>query len=427
MTEAACARRDSLAVTLNPRILLEHAPRTDGGTDDTRPGDASDSRLRRFTRAHTLAARASLAIEGLTSDQARALDSSAANAGLITSREQSSGLLIAGSHADLFDWIDGLLTAELPTRDGARLLQETARNAGRRSFELHRGGTALALGNGTRVMAILNRTPDSFSDGGRFTALDEARAQADRLIDAGADILDIGGESTRPGADPVTADEECRRVLPIIEAVAARTDLPISIDTTKAEVARRAIDAGASIVNDVSGLADDGALGSVVARAGVPVVLMHRQGSPRTMQRQPAYDDVIADICRELRRSIGRAEAAGIDREQIIVDPGIGFGKTVAHNLEIFRALPELRSLGRPVLVGASRKRFLGSITGADIDDRLAATLATVAACAAAGVEIVRVHDPAEARQVIRVIEAIRAGGASDSGSSTPPGEEATR
>jgi dihydropteroate synthase len=257
-------------------------------------------------------------------------------------------------------------------------------------------------------MGIVNATPDSFSDGGRYHARDAAVAQAERLVAEGADLVDLGGESTRPGAADVPVPEEIARVVPVIAALRSRgVRVPISIDTRKAEVARAALDAGADLVNDVAGLADP-ALARLVAERGVPVVIMHMRGTPADMAAHAEYGDVVAEVIAELAAALARAEAAGVRRDRVILDPGIGFAKTAAHNLALLRALPRLRALGLPLLVGPSRKRFIAAATGASVEDRLPGTLAAVTACVLAGVELVRVHDVAAARQAALVAAAIR-------------------
>ena len=270
-------------------------------------------------------------------------------------------------------------------------------------------GARLFDGPGPFVMGIVNATPDSFSDGGLFLDAGAAIAQALLLADEGADLVDVGGESTRPGAAPVPDDEELGRVVPVIAALRARAfPLPISIDTRKAAVARAALDAGADLVNDVSGLADP-SLARVVAEAGAPIVLMHSRGTPEDMQRRAVYGDVVQEVAAELEQALGRAAAAGIPRERTILDPGLGFAKTAEHNLVLLARLGELRALGRPILVGPSRKSFIGRIAGsAAPGDRLPGTLAAVTAAVVAGAELVRVHDVAAARQAALVAAAIR-------------------
>jgi dihydropteroate synthase len=268
-------------------------------------------------------------------------------------------------------------------------------------------GARLFDGPGPFVMGIVNATPNSFSDGGRFLDPAAAIAHALRLAEEGADLVDLGGESTRPGAPPVPEDEEIRRVVPVIEGLRARGfALPISIDTMKAAVASAALAAGADLVNDVAGLAD-AALARLVARTGVPVVVMHMRGTPADMQSRASYGDVAAEVRAELAEALLRAETAGIAPDRIILDPGIGFAKTAEQNLELLARLGELR-LGRPLLVGPSRKSFIGKVTGAAVEDRLPGTLAAVTVAVLAGAEFVRVHDVAAARQAALVAAAIR-------------------
>ncbi len=283
-------------------------------------------------------------------------------------------------------------------------------------YELTWNGHRLVLGRRSCIMGIINITPDSFSDGGRFfdtrTAVDHGLA----LAAAGADIIDVGGESTRPFSDPVTAEEEARRVIPVIEQLAARLTLPISIDTTKSEVARQALAAGAAIVNDVSALRVDPALGALAASEGVPVILMHMLGTPKTMQVNPEYQDVVVEVREFLADAIMRAEAQGIDRARIIVDPGIGFGKTFDHNLLLLKRLAALQELGVPLLVGASRKAFIRNLLKQDDARDIPADLPVVEAGSQAaavtavlnGAHIVRVHDVAGARAALTVVDAIR-------------------
>ena len=259
-------------------------------------------------------------------------------------------------------------------------------------------------------MGVLNVTPDSFSDGGHYRSVARAVARAERMAEEGADLIDVGGESTRPGAAPVPLDEELRRVIPVIERVARRCRLPMSIDTTKAEVARRAIAAGAAMVNDVTALRGDPEMAAVVAEAGVPVVLMHMRGAPATMQRAPRYRSVMGELLRFFRERITAAEAAGIDRRRIILDPGIGFGKTLRHNLEILQRLDALAELGQPILVGPSRKAFIGRLLDLPVGERFEGTAAAVAAAVLHGARLVRVHDVAAMARVVRVADAIRRG-----------------
>lgn len=254
-----------------------------------------------------------------------------------------------------------------------------------------------------RIMGILNVTPDSFSDGGRFADPNKAVAQACEMVAEGADILDIGGESTRPGAQEVPVDEEIARILPVITALrASGVQVPISIDTRKADVARAAVLAGADIVNDVSAMQFDPAMAETVAGLQCPVVLMHAQGLPETMQKNPRYDDVVAEVISNLAARIEAARAAGVAETQIVVDPGIGFGKTLDHNIALLRNLHRLHDLGCPVMLGASRKRFIGTITGAETADaRMPGSVAVALFGVAQGVQILRVHDTQATKQAV--------------------------
>jgi len=274
------------------------------------------------------------------------------------------------------------------------------------------GSRTFRWGERTHLMGVVNVTPDSFSDGGHHLQQDAAVRHALALTEAGADLVDIGGESTRPGSGEVPLQVELDRVLPVIEAVHAATDIPISIDTRKAEVARQALRAGAVLVNDVSGLGHDPSLAAAVAEAGAALALMHIQGTPETMQVDPRYDDVVAEVIEKLAGSIDRGVAAGVARERIWVDPGIGFGKTVGHNLFLLRHLAELRVLGAPVLVGTSRKRFIGALAGGRRpEERLPGTLASLAALAVLhGADVVRVHDVREAKDALALADAIARG-----------------
>ena len=261
------------------------------------------------------------------------------------------------------------------------------------------------------VMGVLNVTPDSFSDGGRYATPEAAVARGRALRDGGADILDVGGESTRPGAEPVPAGEQIRRTAPVIEALVADGAI-VSIDTTSAEVARAALFAGAHLVNDISAGRFDAAMLDVVADAGVPFVAMHTSARPAVMQREVRYDDVVAEVCEHLRDRVEVAVARGVARDQIVLDPGLGFGKQLPHNLALLHAIPRLAALGHPVLVGTSRKSFLGHLTGRPVEERLMATAGSVAATIALGAHIVRVHDVVELRDAIVVADAIARGAA---------------
>ena len=283
------------------------------------------------------------------------------------------------------------------------------------SYTITCGSRTLVLGRRTLIMGIVNVTPDSFSDGGRFFSPDRAISQATQLVDEGADILDIGGESTRPFSDPVSESEETDRVLPVIEGLARQVAIPISIDTTKAAVARQAVAAGATMINDVSALRTDPEMAATTARCRVPIILMHMKGTPKTMQMKPTYEDLVNDIRTFLSDAIDRAVAAGVKRSAIILDPGIGFGKTIDHNLKLMRDLERFHELAAPLLVGPSRKMFIRQLvkdpSQKDMDplsvEVARGTQAAVAAAAMKGAHIVRVHDVARTRATLAVVNAI--------------------
>jgi dihydropteroate synthase len=256
-------------------------------------------------------------------------------------------------------------------------------------------------------MGVLNRTPDSFSDGALHTRLDDALRFAERMAADGADVIDIGGESTRPGAREVPAAEEIDRVVPVIEALSSRIPLPVSVDTSKPEVMSAAVSAGAGLINDVRALRLPGAM-EAAAAAAVPVCLMHMQGTPASMQRDPTYGDVVADVAGFLLERARACEAAGIPKDRLLLDPGFGFGKTLAHNLELLAGLPRLVGLGFPILIGISRKSMVGRLTGRDVGERLAGSLAAAVLAVERGARVVRAHDPAETRDALRVAWAVR-------------------
>ncbi len=284
-------------------------------------------------------------------------------------------------------------------------IKEVIKDYTRKRIEISWNGHRLNFGLRTFIMGILNVTPDSFSDGGKYLHIDRAVARAEEMVKEGADIIDVGGESTRPGAKPVAVDEELSRVIPVITAIRKRLKVLISIDTQKAEVARQAIEAGADIINDVSALRADSEMVRVVKRFNVPVILMHMKGRPRTMQRNPHYNDVISEIYHFLKERINWAKKHGIDENKIIIDPGIGFGKALDHNLEIIRRLREFRSLGRPILIGTSRKSFIGMILNLPPQERLNGTLASCALAITNGADILRVHDVRQVKQLAKVMD----------------------
>lgn len=318
----------------------------------------------------------------------------------------ASDALVSGTLRQFDTLIDKLKGQSLGLGEAAEAMRRAIENRGRSVYEL-KGKGALKIGPATLIMGILNVTPDSFSDGGRFMDPGKALERALEMSSDGADWIDIGGESTRPGAEPVDADEEMKRVVPVIEALASR-GLTVSIDTTKASVAEAAINAGASIVNDVSALSLDPAMAGVVAKHGVPLILMHMRGTPKTMQLDTRYEDLLSEVYGYLHERIEFAAKMGIDPESIIVDPGLGFGKSVEGNLELLRRLREFKSLGRPVLAGPSRKSFIGkTLNTADPSERLAGTIAACVLAAANGAAILRVHDVKEARRAAAIADAV--------------------
>lgn len=286
----------------------------------------------------------------------------------------------------------------------------------RKNYTLTWGSHSMELGPRTRIMGILNITPDSFSDGGRFFALDAALAQAERMAAEGADILDIGGESTRPFSEAISAEEETRRVVPVIELLAKKIPIPISIDTNKAVVARRAIAAGASIINDISALNFDSGMAALAAEQNAPLILMHMKGKPKDMQMAPVYENLMGEIKAYLAQAVDRAQAAGVPRKNILIDPGIGFGKTVSHNLALIQRLAEFQDMDLPILLGTSRKAFIRKILGKALEKEFSpdhplvetGTQATVVAGILAGAHIVRVHDVATTVATVRLVDAIR-------------------
>lgn len=277
-------------------------------------------------------------------------------------------------------------------------------------FELKCGKFLLRLAERTHVIGVLNRTPDSFSDGGRFMNEKLALEHAWKMVRDGADIIDIGGESTRPGSESVSVREEIERTAPIIKKLSKEINVPISIDTSKHEVALEAIRSGASMVNDISGLMADPKMAEVISERGVAVSVMHIKGTPRTMQDNPEYEDLMAEIIDALRKSINIALARGVSHDKIIVDPGIGFGKTLEHNLAIIKRLAELKILEKPILIGTSRKSFIGKTLGKDTSERVMGTAATCALAIANGANMIRVHDVKDMVDVARMADAVKRG-----------------
>lgn len=277
-------------------------------------------------------------------------------------------------------------------------------------FLLSWSSHTLNLDQRTHIMGILNVTPDSFSDGARYLEVDKAVEHALKMAGEGADIIDVGGESTRPYSRKISAGEELDRVIPVIESISKKLTIPVSIDTRKGEVALRALQAGASMINDISSLQFDPQMPSIAARAGVPLFLMHMQGSPRDMQNKPTYKDLISEVLDFLNKAIDRAVTAGIKKDLIIVDPGIGFGKSFDDNLKIIKELKRFKILKRPLLLGASNKAFIGHILDKDAHERDLGTMATVAAGVINGAHIVRVHNVRKAVETVKIVDAIKRG-----------------
>lgn len=318
------------------------------------------------------------------------------------------GTVLTGSPRELKRLIS-LLTADprIPPNISQRL-DSLLDNYLRTDYKIECKEKVLDLGSRTHIMGILNVTPDSFSDGGKFINAEDALVHARKMAAAGADIIDIGGESTRPGSESLPEDEELRRIIPLIERLSAELTVPISVDTYKSAVARKALNAGASIVNDISGLRFSPDMAQVVAEHDASVVIMHIKGTPRDMQQNPVYDDVVGEVLTFLAGGIEIAVRAGVSRERIIIDPGIGFGKTLEHNLTLINRLDEFRTLGRPVMLGTSRKKFIGTVLDVPVpEDRVSGTAATVALGIERGASLVRVHDVGPMVHVARMTDAI--------------------
>lgn len=326
--------------------------------------------------------------------------------GLDCSVRSIDGLLM-GSHKQ-FEKLIQKLDAYPHLQEIGKALSETLQNISKSRFTLRCRRKTLHPNERTLLMGVLNVTPDSFSDGGLFFDKDKAVAHGLKMVEEGADIIDIGGESTRPGSKRLGTEEELRRVLPVIEALSKKTDVPISIDTYKSEVARKAIECGAEIINDISGLHFDPDLAYVAANENTPLILMHIRGTPETMQNDIHYDSLFSEILAYLKEGIRRAESAGVHPEQIIVDPGIGFGKTLEDNLLLIKHLSEFRVLGKLILLGTSRKSFIGKILDTQPDQRLEGTLSSIAIGVLNGAHIIRSHDVLQAKRAIAVADAIR-------------------
>jgi dihydropteroate synthase len=320
----------------------------------------------------------------------------------------SPGLILTGTPDQLKRVVRSFTTYNVLPENISKKIDSLLDNYLRSDYKIDCRGKVLDLANRTHVMGILNVTPDSFSDGGLFADAERALSHAREMAAAGADIIDIGGESTRPGAQPLSEDEELRRIIPVIERLSAELTLPISVDTYKSSVAQKALEAGASIVNDISGLRFSPDMARIAADFGAAVIIMHIKGTPRDMQQHPVYADVVGEILSYLGEGIDIAVKAGVDREKILIDPGIGFGKTLDHNLAILNRLDEFRGLGRPILLGTSRKKFIGTILDIPVpEQRVDGTAATVALGIERGASVVRVHDVARMAQVARMTDAI--------------------
>jgi dihydropteroate synthase len=322
----------------------------------------------------------------------------------------STGALLMGTEKQ-FEKLFSKLEQYPDLQPFGQSLKEILRNLSRAHYTIRCRKRTFTLGKQTLLMGVLNVTPDSFSDGGIFFDKEKAIAHGLKMVEEGADFIDIGGESTRPGSKPLGLDEELRRVIPVIESLAKDVDVPISIDTYKSAVAKKAIEAGAQIINDISGLHLDPSLSQVAAKEDVPLVLMHIRGNPETMQKNIHYESLFSEIIQYLKDSIQRAESAGVDPEQIIIDPGIGFGKTVEDNLLILKNLQEFKILGKPLLLGTSRKSFIGKILNADVTERLEGTLSTIVVGVLNGAHIIRCHDVIQAKRAIVIADAVRQAG----------------
>lgn len=317
-------------------------------------------------------------------------------------------LLLSGTPSQMEELATTMKNKSSELHEVSTELLQLLKNIERTRFTISCRTRSLRLGERTLIMGAINITPDSFSDGGMYFQPDRAVDRVLEMVEEGADLIDIGGESTRPGSRALDPREELRRIVPVIRKVATQTDIPISVDTKKARVAREALEAGGQLINDISALRSDPEMGDVVASHDVPVVLMHMRGTPETMQQQIHYVSLISEIAQYLRQSMDLACRVGVDPEKIIIDPGIGFGKTVDHNLAIIKHLYQFRILGRPILIGTSRKSFIGKVLNLDVTEREEGTMASVAASILSGAHIVRVHNVRNAVRVAQLTDAIK-------------------
>ena len=354
-----------------------------------------------------------LHIQGLTGEQAAVVNDAVRGAGggiAIDLRGTPAGTDVAlTGPGDRLRGISSILASAPPVHQNlSQKIQSFLDNYRRSDYKIICRGRVLDLGSRTHIMGILNVTPDSFTDGGRYLDTDAAVRHARDMAAGGADIIDIGGESTRPGSEPVTEDEELARVIPVISLLAKEIETPLSVDTYKSRVAEKALQAGASLVNDISGLRFSPDMAKVVADHGAALAIMHIKGTPRNMQKDPVYADVVSEVMAYLDEGIELAVQAGVDREQVLIDPGIGFGKTLAHNLMLLDRLNEFRALGRPILLGTSRKSFIAAVLGdQSLDARTEGTAATVALGIERGARVLRVHDVRQMARVAGMADAI--------------------
>jgi len=395
---------------LSPRVVIVTSP--DDAARELRKVGVSEGGIRAMAgKAQTVVLKvtgASVPAAHILKQQMLSLGADAAVAKeVLTHDVESSDVLLIGTLAQLGSLAEKLEYQQfgLPTL-GERITAALAALAPRPRLVLRARHHSMDLGKKVHVMGILNVTPDSFSDGGLYLRPTEALDRALEMIDEGADILDVGGQSSRPGSDAIPEDEEIKRTIPVVERIHEGWKGPISVDTYRTKVAEEALKAGASIVNDITAFTAEPAIARVTARFEAACVLMHMQGTPATMQQDPRYDDLMGQIAQSLLSAIEAAEAAGVGADQIVVDPGIGFGKTTAHNLAILRHLPELRVLGKPILVGPSRKGFIGHVLDLPVDDRLEGTLAAAAYAVAQGARILRVHDVKPVVRAVSLVEA---------------------
>ncbi len=391
----------------NPRILeLDDLPQAlrSMGDMDALPSSTEHGLARRSTRA--------MRLDAIDAESAAALKKAAQTLGIAVldgagaAGPNTSPRVLVGDEEALAR-LGTILESRGPRGVGAAIRLTLLAYAASSFTLTFPDGGRLDLSSETRVMGILNVTPDSFSDRGKFASPNAAVEEAGTMAEGGADLVDVGGESTRPGAAPVSADEEARRVIPVVDALKRQLDLRVSVDTSKASVARLAIEAGADMINDVSAFSDP-EMTSVVREGHVPTIVMHMRGTPRTMQQDTDYADLLSSLVGFLRNCVKRATSAGIADDKILVDPGLGFGKSASGNLRILRELRTLRSVGRPLVVGASRKSFIGTALELPVSDRLEGSLAVAAYAAWKGAHVIRVHDVAATKRVTRMIDAIR-------------------